>query len=84
MITAHKKLYENHAEDLTALKKRYEHHAKDCVRVAELTVDPRRREQYLKLAREWTEAAAALQVCIDEIDAAENGCSGLLTARKTN
>jgi len=50
MITAHKKLYENHAEDLTALKKRYEHHAKDCVRVAELTVDPRRREQYLKLA----------------------------------
>jgi hypothetical protein len=82
MITAHKKLYENHAEDLTALKKRYEHHA--CVRVAELTVDPRRREQYLKLAREWTEAAAALQVCIDEIDAAENGCSGSLTARKTN
>jgi len=73
MITAHKKLYENHAEDLTALKKRYEHHA--CVRVAELTVDPRRREQYLN---------AALQVCIDEIDAAENGCSGSLTARKTN
>jgi hypothetical protein len=67
MITAHKKL--------TALKKLYEHHAKDCVRVAELTVDPRRREQYLKLAREWTEAAAALRVCIDEIDAAENGVS---------
>jgi hypothetical protein len=43
--------------------------------VAELTVDPRRREQYLKLAREWTEAAAALRVCIDEIDAAENGVS---------
>jgi hypothetical protein len=55
-----------HAEDLTALKKLYEHHAKDCVRVAELTVDPRRREQYLKLAREWTEAAAALRVWIDE------------------
>jgi hypothetical protein len=67
MITAHKKL--------TALKKLYEHHAKDCVRVAELTVDPRRREQYLKLAREWTEAAAALRVCIDEIEAAENGVS---------
>ena len=74
----------NHAEDLTALKKLYEHHAEDCVRVAELTVDPRRREQYLKLAREWTEAAAALQVCIDEIDVAENGCSGSFTARKTN
>ena len=65
----------NHAEDLTPLKKLYEHHAEDCVRVAELTVDPRRREQYLN---------AALQVCIDEIDAAENGCSGSLTARKTN
>jgi hypothetical protein len=72
MITAHKKLYENHTGDLTARKKLYEHHAKDCVRVA---VDPRRREQYLKLAREWTEAAAALRVCIDEIGAAENGVS---------
>jgi hypothetical protein len=56
----------NHAVDLTARKKLYQHHAEDCVRVAELTVDPRRREQYLKLAREWTEAAAALQVCIGE------------------
>jgi hypothetical protein len=72
MITAHKKLYENHTGDLTALKKLYDHYAKDCVRVAELTVDPRRREQYLKLASEWTEAAAALRVCIDEIDAAED------------
>src|SRR4051794_37823034 len=72
MITAHKKeLYENHTGDLTARKKLYEHHAKDCVRVAELTVDPRRRERYLKLAREWTEAAAALRVCIDEMDAPE-------------
>jgi hypothetical protein len=71
MITAPKQPYEaRHAEDLTALKKLYEHHANDCVRVAELTVDPRRRERYLKLAREWTEAAAALRVCIDEIDAA--------------
>ena len=42
--------------------------------MAELTVDLRRREQYLKLAREWNEAAAALQVCIDETDAAEVGC----------
>jgi hypothetical protein len=25
-----------------------------------LTVDPRRREEYLKLAREWTEAATTL------------------------
>ena len=70
-----------HAKDLTALKKLYEHHAKDCVRVAELTADPRRREQYLKLAREWTEAAAALRVCIDEIDAAENGVSHNKTRR---
>jgi hypothetical protein len=63
MTTEPKKLYEHHhAEDLTALKKLYEHHAKDCVRAAELTFDPRRREQYLKLAREWTDAAAALQV----------------------
>jgi hypothetical protein len=31
------------------------------VRMAELTVDPGRREVYLNLAREWTEAAAALQ-----------------------
>jgi len=28
--------------------------------VAELTVDPRRREVYLNLAREWAEAAAAV------------------------
>ena len=28
---------------------------------AELTADPGRREEYLKLAREWTEAATALQ-----------------------
>jgi hypothetical protein len=46
---------------MKAPQKLYEHHAKDCVRVAELTVDPRRREQYLKLAREWTEAADALE-----------------------
>jgi hypothetical protein len=82
LIAALKQHYERyHAEDLAAL---YEYHAENCVRAAELTDDPRRREEYLKLAREWTEAAAALQVCIDEIDAAENGCSGLLTARKTN
>jgi hypothetical protein len=47
---------------ITSLKKLYEHHAEDCVRAAELTVDPRRREQYLKLAHEWTAAAKALGV----------------------
>ena len=67
---------------MAALKKLYEHHAKDCVRVAELTVDPRRREQYLKLAREWNETAAALQVCIDEIDAAEVGCPAIHSEEK--
>jgi hypothetical protein len=46
---------------LTGLKKLYEHHAEDCVRAAELTVDTRRRVQYLKLARERTEAADALE-----------------------
>ncbi len=48
--------------DLEALKKLYEYHAENCFRAAELTVDPRRREEYLKLARQWTEAADALQV----------------------
>jgi hypothetical protein len=33
----------------------------DDVRSVELTVDTRRRAQYLKLAREWTEAADALE-----------------------
>jgi hypothetical protein len=47
-----------------ALKKLYEHHAKDCVQAAELTVNPGWREQYLKLAREWTEAAAGLQAAM--------------------
>jgi hypothetical protein len=47
---------------ITALKKLYEHHAKDCFRAAEFADDPRRREQYLKLARQWTEAAEALGV----------------------
>ena len=46
---------------MTALKLIYERHAKDRRRAAELTVDPRRREEYLKLARQWTEAADALE-----------------------
>jgi hypothetical protein len=33
---------------------------KDCVRAAELTVDPQR-EEFLKLARQSTEAAPSLQ-----------------------
>jgi hypothetical protein len=62
MITALKQLYERYqAKDIAALKNVYEKHAKDCAQAAELTVDPGRREVYLKLARQWTEAAAALQ-----------------------
>src|SRR5262249_10812821 len=38
-----------------------ERHTGDCIRAAELTVDSGRREQYLNLARQWTEAAASLQ-----------------------
>jgi hypothetical protein len=61
MITALKQLNERHSNDLAKLKKTYEQHAKECAQAAELTVDPGRREVYLDLAREWTEAAAALQ-----------------------
>jgi hypothetical protein len=62
MIAAPKQRYEHdQAEDLTELQKLYEHQAEDCVRSAELTVDTRRRAKYLKLAREWTEAADALE-----------------------
>jgi hypothetical protein len=66
VIAALKQHYERyHAEDLAALKELYEYHAENCVRAAELTVDPRRREDYLKLAREWTEAATTLQALTD-------------------
>jgi hypothetical protein len=61
MIAALKQSYERHSKDLAKLKKTYEQHAEDCAQAAELTVDPRRREVYLNLAREWTEAAEALQ-----------------------
>jgi len=62
LIAALKQHYERyHAEDLAVLKEFYEYHAENCVRAAKLTVDARRREEYLKLAREWTEAATALQ-----------------------
>jgi hypothetical protein len=36
----------------------YEYFAKDCVRAAKRTDDPKYREQLLKWAREWREAAA--------------------------
>jgi hypothetical protein len=62
MIAALKQLYEHyHSKDLAALKRTYERHAEDCAQAAELTVDPGRREVYLKLASQWTEAADALQ-----------------------
>jgi hypothetical protein len=61
-VCACSKHYERyHAEDLAALKELYEYHVENCVRAAELTVDPRGREEYLKLAREWTEAATTIQ-----------------------
>jgi len=64
LIAALKQHYERyHAEDLAALKDL----AENCVRAAELTVDPRRREEYLKLAREWTEAATTLQALTDRM-----------------
>ena len=59
MIAALKQHYEYyHAGDLTALKKLYEYHAENCVKAAELTEDTRQREEYINLARQWTEAAA--------------------------
>ena len=62
MIPALKNFYEQqHARDLTALKKLYDRHTEDCIRAAEFTVDSGRREQYLNLARQWTEAATSLQ-----------------------
>jgi hypothetical protein len=62
MIAALKQHYEcYHAGDLTALKRLYEYHAENCAKAAELTEDIRQREEYLKLAREWAEAAAPLQ-----------------------
>ena len=62
LIAALKQHYERyHAEDLAALKELYEHHAENCVRAAELTDDPRRCEEYLKRAREWTEAVITIR-----------------------
>ena len=62
LIVALKQHFERyHADDLATLKELYEYHAENCVRAAELTVERRRRGEYLKLAREWTEAATTLQ-----------------------
>jgi len=62
MIAALKQHYEcYHAGDLTALKKLYEYHAENCAKAAELTGDTQQREEYLKLACQWTEAAAVLR-----------------------
>jgi hypothetical protein len=58
MIATLKQHYEYyHAGDLTALKKFYEYHAENCAKAAELTEDTQQREDYLELAREWTEPA---------------------------
>ena len=53
---------------MAALKALYEYHAKNCVKAAELTEDTQQREEYLKLAREWTEAATALQALTEIIE----------------
>jgi hypothetical protein len=47
---------------ITALKKLYEEHARNRLHEAASVDDPRRRELLLKLAREWTEAAERLGV----------------------
>jgi hypothetical protein len=61
MIATLKQHYEcYHAGDLTALKKLYEYHAENCAKAAELTEDTRQREEYLELAREWSEAARSV------------------------
>ena len=51
---------------ITALKKLYEEHARNCFHEAASVGDPHRREVLLKLAREWTEDAERLGV--DAID----------------
>jgi hypothetical protein len=51
---------------ITALKKLYEEHARNCLQEAASVGDPRRRELLIKLAREWTEDAERLGV--DAID----------------
>ena len=61
LIAALKQHYERyHADDLAVLKELYEYHAENCVKAAELTEDTRQREEYINLARQWTEAAAPL------------------------
>jgi len=68
LIAALKQHYERyHAEDLAALKELYEYHAENCVKAAELTEDTPQREEYLKLAREWTEAATTLRALTDRM-----------------
>ena len=51
---------------ITALKKLYEEHARNCLHEAASVSDARRRELLVKLAREWTEDAERLGV--DAID----------------
>jgi len=68
LIAALKQHYERyHAEDLATLKELYEYHAENCVKAVELTEDTRQREEYLKLAREWSEAATTLQALTDRM-----------------
>src|SRR5215831_8914647 len=52
---------------IAALKQHYERYAENCVKAAELTEDTPQREEYLKLAREWTEAATTLRALTDRM-----------------
>jgi hypothetical protein len=45
-------------QPMLLLSKLYDHHAKDCVHQAGRTDNPKHREMLLKMAREWTRAAA--------------------------
>jgi hypothetical protein len=44
----------------------YEYHARDCINSAEQTDDPKHRELLLKMAREWTQEAAALRAAPEQ------------------
>jgi hypothetical protein len=79
MIATLKQHYEcYHAGDLRALKKLYEYHAENCAKAAKLTEDTQQREEYLELAREWTEAArCALGVESKAVGAAQGQPHGV-------
>jgi hypothetical protein len=46
---------------VTTLAQLYDLHAEECVRSAEQTDDPKRREMLIKLAMQWRQEAQALR-----------------------